>query len=1074
MSGSNRARALALLCLCLPAAAQGDFVNWESPHVHPMDRTPDGTRLLVVNTPDARLEVFDVTGAAPIWIDSVPVGLDPVSVRARSDSEAWVVNHVSDSISVVDLTSLRVRATLRTADEPCDVIFAGLPERAFVSCSQTNRVLVFDPTNLAAAPLVVPLLGEDPRALAKSPDGSKVYAAIFESGNRSTVLGGGIDGATLAFPPNVVSDPSGPYGGQNPPPNSGSSFVPALNPGNPAPPPMSLIVKKDALGRWMDDNGGDWTNLTSGPNASLSGRPVGWDLYDHDLAVIDAATLAVSYVPGLMNLCMALGVNPADGRVALVGTDAINEVRFEPNVNGIFVRVKLALVDPGGAASVSDLNPHLDYSAPSVAPALRQQSLGDPRAVVWNAAGTRAYVAGMGSDNLVVLDAAGARAGLAPTIPVGQGPTGLALDEAAGRLYVLNKFESSISVVDLASESELGRVAFHDASPEAIRVGRRHLYDTHHSSGTGHVSCGSCHIDGRMDRLGWDLGEPDGAMKSLAGQNLGMNAPGLGTGFLPWHPMKGPMTTQTLQDIIGKEPLHWRGDRAGLEEFNGAFVGLQGRDSQLSPAEMAQFKAFLATLTFPPNPYRNLDNSLPSALPLEGHYTPGRFGPAGLPLGVGNAVRGLQLYRPPNRLDAGVFACVTCHTLPIGIGANYTTVGTTLVPIPPGPNGELHHALVSNDGVTNRTMKIPQLRNLYDKVGFEATQVMNLAGFGFLHDGSVDSIARFVAEPVFNVQSNQDIADLVAFMLAFSGSDLPQGSTNVFALEPPGTASKDSHAAVGRQTTLLTAAGAPPAQLQLIADLEALADSTEIGLVVKGRVGGVERGYHYLAFDVYQSDRAAETISAAALRALAAPGAELSYTAVPYGTQVRIGVDRDRDGFFDRDERDAGTDPSDPTSYPGGGVAYCFGDGSAAACPCANEDPFARRGCANSSGSGARLFGSGSPIVASDTLVLHGTGLLPGQPALLFQGNNRVAGGLGTAFGDGLRCAGGMVRRVRVLLPDAQGAVSYPAATQPSIASLTGVSPGEVKRFQLWYRDPVGSACGNGFNLSNGLEITWN
>ena len=29
--------------------------------------------------------------------------------------------------------------------------------------------------------------------------------------------------------------------------------------------------------------------------------------------------------------------------------------------------------------------------------------------------------------------------------------------------------------------------------------------------------------------------------------------------------MKGPMTTQTMQDIIGHEPLHWRGDRSGLE-----------------------------------------------------------------------------------------------------------------------------------------------------------------------------------------------------------------------------------------------------------------------------------------------------------------------------------------------------------------------------------------------------------------------------------------------------------------------------------------------------------------------------
>ncbi|MBL8769693.1 MAG: hypothetical protein JNL94_20145, partial [Planctomycetes bacterium] len=34
------------------------FVNWENPHVHPIDLTPDGATLLAVNTPDNRLELF--------------------------------------------------------------------------------------------------------------------------------------------------------------------------------------------------------------------------------------------------------------------------------------------------------------------------------------------------------------------------------------------------------------------------------------------------------------------------------------------------------------------------------------------------------------------------------------------------------------------------------------------------------------------------------------------------------------------------------------------------------------------------------------------------------------------------------------------------------------------------------------------------------------------------------------------------------------------------------------------------------------------------------------------------------
>jgi YVTN family beta-propeller protein len=242
----------ALACLApwiCPAAAQSSFVNWESPHVHPLDLTPDGTRLLAVNTPDARLEVFDVTGTTPLAAFNVAVGLDPVSVRARDNTEAWVVNHVSDSISIVDLVTSRVAATLATDDEPADVVFAA--GRAFVSCSQANTVLVFDLANLGAAPTRIPLFGEDPRALAVSPDGTRVYAAIFESGNRSTVLGGGTverRGELRVPPQRGGSDPSGPYGGTNPPPNAGTSFHPPLNDVGGTPPPVSLIVKQDALG----------------------------------------------------------------------------------------------------------------------------------------------------------------------------------------------------------------------------------------------------------------------------------------------------------------------------------------------------------------------------------------------------------------------------------------------------------------------------------------------------------------------------------------------------------------------------------------------------------------------------------------------------------------------------------------------------------------------------------------------------------------------------------------------------------------------------------------------------------
>lgn len=272
-----------LAALCGSSSAQS-FVNWETPHVHPLDRTPDGHLLLAVNTADNRLEVFAIGSGLPEPVFAVPVGLDPVSVRARTNREAWVVNHVSDSVSIVDLVTRNVVATLRTDDEPADVVFASTvsgmdrvpdvaPARAFVSCSQANMILVFDALDPRAAPQRIALAGEEPRAMTVNVVRGEVYVAFFDSGNQTTVLAGR-QPINRTYPSKAMLSPLGPYGGISPPPNDGASFDPPINPSLPAPPQAGLIVRRNGAGEWRDDNDGDWTALVSGNQAALSGRPV--------------------------------------------------------------------------------------------------------------------------------------------------------------------------------------------------------------------------------------------------------------------------------------------------------------------------------------------------------------------------------------------------------------------------------------------------------------------------------------------------------------------------------------------------------------------------------------------------------------------------------------------------------------------------------------------------------------------------------------------------------------------------------------------------------------------------------
>jgi hypothetical protein len=146
------------------------------------------------------------------------------------------------------------------------------------------------------------------------------------------------------------------------------------------------------------------------------------------------------------------------------------------------------------------------------------------------------------------------------------------------------------------------------------------------------------------------------------------------------------------------------------------------------------------------------------------------------------------------------------------------------------------------------------------------------------------------------------------------------------------------------------------------------------------------------------------------------------------------------------------------------GAPYCFG----ADCPCDNPGA-ADAGCANSSGAGARLIPGGLRSVAQDSLSFRAEQLLPGQPALLFAGQNAVAGGAGVPFGDGLRCAGGGVVRLGVQTPDSMGGAQW----GPGLAASGGFGAGETRYFQCWYRDPVNGPCGSGFNLTNGVELVY-
>src|ERR1700687_4762890 len=215
---------------------------FETGQVRPLALSANGGFLYAANTPGNRLEIFSTASAggrrgprqapdnALTAVASVPVGLEPIAVAVRSATEVWVVNHLSDSVCILDISDLstaRVVRTLLVGDEPRDIVFAGPNRsRAFITTAHRGQrladlgrdpqlttpgvgradVWVFDADNLGdpagGTPLtIVTLFSDTPRALAVTPDGNTVYAAAFNSGNRTTTIGpGAIDGRGLPPP----------------------------------------------------------------------------------------------------------------------------------------------------------------------------------------------------------------------------------------------------------------------------------------------------------------------------------------------------------------------------------------------------------------------------------------------------------------------------------------------------------------------------------------------------------------------------------------------------------------------------------------------------------------------------------------------------------------------------------------------------------------------------------------------------------------------------------------------------------------------------------------------------------
>jgi len=217
-------------------------------------------------------------------------------------------------------------------------------------------------------------------------------------------------------------------------------------------------------------------------------------------------------------------------------------------------------------------------------------------------------------------------------IPVGMNPRGLTLSRDGSRLFVANRLDDTLSVIDTHTNHVASTIKL--AGPKTISVRRRgeQTFYTARQSFQGQIGCANCHIDSTFDGLTWDL-EPDGFGRDIVDNKL-------------------------LEGVKGTEPYKWNGGNPNLPTECGPRTEKYfWRAEQYDDLTLADLVVYIRSLQPRPNRWK-----------LPGHeMTPAQE------RGLALFTRDVDKFKKPipeyNR-------CSYCHSGPKGTSQKIFDVGT--------------------------------------------------------------------------------------------------------------------------------------------------------------------------------------------------------------------------------------------------------------------------------------------------------------------------------------------------------------------------------------------------------------
>ena len=613
------------------------YPSFVSPHTSPIAVLNE--HVFVVNTPGDTLDVIDTQSR--VVIARVNVGVDPVSVAIRPDGkEIWVSNHISDSVSVVDIdgnspTYLTVVATIQafdparkatTFDEPMGIAFAS-NKKAYVALSSDNQIAVIDVATRRLSHRLN-ITAQDPRAIAVY--GNRLYVLPFESNNKTQLSGGPketIDGDLVTF---------------------------------------------DAIAHSIQNN----SKLSLGHVLDIVKHPA---FPDRDLYIFDTESdELVQTVETLGTLLYGLSID-SQGRAFIAQTDARNDAngRAGTKQHGMAEMENRAFLNQITRVSFNetgvetptffDLEP-LPPEQPKPG-----MALATPYGIAVSGDDSTLVVSLAGSNKLITLDAQTGE--ILGRVDVDAVPRGVALVNAAdgspSQAWVLNAIENTVSMVDVADvhkPSVVDTVLLHDPTHPTIKRGRK-AFETASASTTGTFACASCHPDGHTDQLLWVLDTPIVTGGDQIQPRITMPIRGLRDtepyhwDGIPGDPYGGPNAANVGGDVPPNSDVNDQ-TTSSRHLIDGGLattmhqIGTLGKNDEgklglLSAAQRDDLSEFILSVPYPPAQRRAYDNVVSARardgfrlFHIEGDAQPGRRG-----------------------------ICGDCHRLPHLVGTNHPTIG---------------------------------------------------------------------------------------------------------------------------------------------------------------------------------------------------------------------------------------------------------------------------------------------------------------------------------------------------------------------------------------------------------------